>query len=187
MKPIFNNRQNRRYHINTGISEGFDIWESRSPAINAFIFAIHKDNIFVLAEKRSEIMPEGPGLWVAPCGYMDWNENGWDALRREVYEETSFYIDEYKKYMIFNNDKEPYYTITDVNENRQNVVLCYCVIFDFSEIDLPREIENYKYKEIEKIEWIPIERVLTPNYLWGFDHNKRIEEAIIKFEKYLIQ
>ena len=44
--------------------------------------------------------------------------------------------------------------VTDTKENRQNIVLCYCLIYDFEKIGLPKHVENYKDSEIEKIKWI---------------------------------
>jgi 8-oxo-dGTP pyrophosphatase MutT (NUDIX family) len=181
MKPTFKSRPNILHKI-----KGRDVWESRSTAVAAVILAMYKDNVFVMAEKRSQIMPDGPGLWSVPSGYINYDEDGWDALRREVYEETSFDIDSYKKYLVFNNDKDSFYTHTKPGENRQNIVIWYCIIYDFSGRDLPREIETYKDEESDKIEWIPIERVFNSTYKWAFKHDERIEQAIVKFEKYLI-
>jgi 8-oxo-dGTP pyrophosphatase MutT (NUDIX family) len=121
-------------------------------------------------------MPDGPGKWVCPSGYLDYDEDGWDAMRRETYEETSFLFDDYKKYLIFDNDKEPFYTHTKPNENRQNILIWYCVIFDFSSIGLPKNIESYKNYEVDKVKWLPIEHI--KKYEWGFKHDERIRRAI---------
>jgi 8-oxo-dGTP pyrophosphatase MutT (NUDIX family) len=175
MKPIFKNRPNKSYKIGNK-----EIWESRSPASVGIIFGFINKDLYVLAEKRAKIMPDAPGLWVVPCGYMDWDENGWDALRREVYEETSFFIDDYKEYIVFNNDKQPFYVMTEPHENRQNVALNYCLVFDFCKIGLPLEVEQYKDKEIEKVRWIHYSKI--NNYKWAFEHNKRIKMALKKFQ-----
>jgi 8-oxo-dGTP pyrophosphatase MutT (NUDIX family) len=177
--PIFNNRPNNEYKVDRDKT----IWESRSNGLNAVIFGICSDNIFVLAEKRSSTIMDLPNRWCLPCGYLDWDETGWEGLVREVYEETSFFIPKYKNNLIFDNDKQPFFVNTDPKENRQNVALNYCLIFDFSK-GLPNHVESYKDEEISQIKWIPIEHIKKYNF--AFNHDKRIEMAIEKFENYFM-
>lgn len=176
MEPKFNNIPNKCYNIN-----GKEVWHSRSPAIVGVIIAtiIETGKIYVLCEKRTNTMPVVPGRWVLPCGYIDWNENGWDALRREVYEETGFLIDDYKKYLYYKVSKEPYFVKTEINENSQNIVLNYRVFFKFSKKDFPKHIEKNKNEEVAKVKWIPLEDVLSKKYNMAFEHEERIEKAII--------
>ena len=86
----FNNTPNTLHTI-----EGRMVPESRSVAVVGVIVAIDKHtslsylgckDIYVLAEKRSRNM-DSPGKWCLPCGYLDWDETGPEALIREVYEE----------------------------------------------------------------------------------------------------
>jgi len=181
MKPEFKNRGNEEVKL----PDGRTVWLSRSSAVVAVVLGIHMDNIFVLAEKRSKTMMDAPGLWAVPSGYIDWDESGWEAVTRELYEETSFYLPKYENNLIFNNDEQPFFVRTDPGENRQNIALSYCLIYDFSK-KLPREIEGFKDKEIEEIKWIPVEQVFTSGREWAFNHDERIEMAVEKFEKYLV-
>jgi 8-oxo-dGTP pyrophosphatase MutT (NUDIX family) len=178
MKPVFKSRENTRYVV-----DGKEVWESRSNAVGGVIFAIDKDNIFVLGTKRSKNMPEGGGLWVVPSGYLNYDEDGWDAMRRETYEESSFFVDKYKKYLVFDNDQDSFYTHTKPTENRQNVVIWFCLIYDFSKIGLPKDIESYKDHETDIVKWIPLSQIF--NYKWSFKHDERIEQAALKFKNYL--
>jgi len=175
MKPTFKNRPNIVHKVGDR-----EVWESRSTAVVAVILAYANNKIYVLGEKRSNIMPDAPNLWVVPCGYIDWDENGWNALRREVYEETSFFIDTYKDYIVYDNNKEPFFVNTEVTENRQNIALTYCVLFDFEKRSLPKDVELHTDKEIAAIKWIPIEEI--SKYKWAFDHEKRIQQALNKIE-----
>jgi hypothetical protein len=59
----------------------------------------------------------------------------------------------------------------------------YISIFDFSK-GLPK-VDSYKNEEIENVRWVPLDNILHPRYKWAFNHDKFIEKAIIKFEKYL--
>lgn len=169
--PIFKNRPNPVHIVN-----GKEVYEHRSSATVAIILALYKDHIYVLAEKRSANMPYGAGLWVAPGGFFDYDEDGWDSLRRETYEETSFLIDDYEKHIIFDNDKEPFYVRTSPDENRQNIVLNYCIVFDFEK--LPIDIEQHTNSEVTKVKWILIEDI--NKYNWAFEHDTRIKMALNK-------
>lgn len=156
------------------------IWESRSTAINAIIFALNEDDIHVLVEKRSDTMPDAPGLHVVPCGYIDYDETGWNALRREVYEETGILIDDYKNKMIYDNGKEPFYVITEPDAFHQNIVLCYTIVFDFEGQKLP-DVESYRNSEINGVEWVPLKKINSAKFNWAFNHNKIIKLAIDKY------
>ena len=177
MKPIFKSRENKVH-----IVDGREVWESRSTAVGAIIFGYSDkdENVYVLVEKRSNKMPEGAGLWAVPSGYLNYDEDAWDAMRRELYEETSFFVDKYKKQLIFSNDKEPLFTFTKPTENRQNVILWFCLVYDFSKTGLPREIESFKDSEIDAIRWISVEDVFSNKYKWAFKHDERVRNALTK-------
>ena len=127
-------------------------------------------------------MLDKPGRWCAPSGYLDWNESSWDAVVREVYEETSLYLPKYENVKLTDNDKQPFFVNTDPKENRQNVALNYCVIYDFKN-GLPNEIEKYQNKEISQIKWVPLEYIIK--YQLVFNHEERIKMAVEKFKNYL--
>lgn len=157
-----------------------EIWDSRSVATVGVIFAYNDDKIFVLAEKRSDTMPDAPGKWVAPGGYLDKNESGWDSMRRELYEETSLNTNDYSEDILFDNNKEPFFVKSNPDENRQNIVLNYCVIIDFSEKTLP-DIENFKNSEVAELKWVQANEVFL--YDWAFEHGKRINMALNFYTK----
>ncbi|MCK9447089.1 NUDIX hydrolase [bacterium] len=171
MKPKFNNKPNTLYKINNE-----EVWKSRSCAVVGVIFAYYKYNdIFILAEKRSKEMESG-GLWAVPGGYMDWNESGWDAIRREVYEETNFLIDDYDKYLYDNNEQEPIFVKTEPDENRQNIALLYTMLFKIPNDKFPWNIiEKSTSEEVDMIRWINLKDI--SKYKWAFNHDKRIKMA----------
>jgi 8-oxo-dGTP pyrophosphatase MutT (NUDIX family) len=173
--PSFNNRPNECI-----THEGKEFWISRSAAVVGVIIAVKKNReYYVLAEKRSSKM-DAPGKWCVPCGYMDWNETGWEALTREVYEETSLYLNDYKNKTLECNNKEPFFVNTDPAENRQNIALSYFCILDFRKFSFrkgfPYYVERFKNEEIDEIKWIPVEKI--NKYDWAFDHDKRILMAV---------
>ena len=181
MEPVFKNRANAEHKL----PDGKTVWESRSPAVVGVVLGIHKDNIFVLTEKRSSTMQDEPNKLAVPSGYLDWDESGWEGICRELYEETGFNVERYKNSLIFDNDQQPWFVNTDPKENRQNVSLSYIFIYDFSK-GLPREVESFENSEIDSVKWMPVERVFDSEKEWSFLHNERIEMAVEKFQKYLI-
>jgi 8-oxo-dGTP pyrophosphatase MutT (NUDIX family) len=181
MKKTFKNRGNTEHKL----PDGKTIWESRSPAVVAVVLGIYKDNIFALTEKRSSTMQDEPGKLAIVSGYLDYDETGWEAVTREIYEETGFDVDKYKNQLIFDNDQQPWFVNTDPRENRQNVSLTYILIYDFSK-GLPREVEKFQDSEIDSVRWMPVERVFDSRNDWAFNHQNRIMDAVEKFQKYLI-
>lgn len=175
MKPTFNNKTNTSHII-----DGKEIWISRSVAVIAIVLVKHKGKMYVLGEKRSKIMADAPGKWVVPGGYIDYNENGWNALRRELYEETSFIVDNYENELLFDNDKNPFFVKTEPDENRQNIAMNYCLVYKFKY--MPKHVELYYDKEVEKLKWIPLKEIDSSEYEWAFNHNERIKMALTKYK-----
>ena len=174
--PEFHNTPNKLIR-----SDGKEYWISRSPASVVVVLGIYKDNIFVLAEQRSEIMDE-PGRWCVVSGYLDWDETGFEAAKRELYEEVGFDCRKYIYELITDNDEQPFFVNSHPSENRQNVALTYCFIYEFGK-GLPK---LGKSDEIKRAEWIPIDRVFNKEmYDWAFSHDIRIEMAVNKFKSYL--
>ncbi len=165
----FNNTQNKCIKVDEQ-----EYWISRSVAIvGILIFKnIDTDKNYVLLEKRSEKMDQ-PNKYCLPCGYIDWDENGWECLIREVFEETTFYIPEHEDYLISNNDKQPFFVNTDPSENRQNIALRYGLVFYFHENEFPYEISKHSNDEVTSIEFVLLEDV--EKYDMAFQHDKVIK------------
>lgn len=180
-KPVFKNRGNEEVKL----PDGRTVWLSRSAAVVAVVLGIYKDNVFVLTETRSKTMMDAPGLLAIPSGYLDWDESGWDAVSRELFEETGFDVRKYKNLLIFDNDEQPFFVRTDPGENRQNVAMTYIMIYDFTK-GLPKEVEQFQDSEVEEVKWMPIENVFAGNKRWAFNHDERVAMAVEKFQKYLI-
>lgn len=164
IKPKFKNTHNQ------------NVWLSRSNATVGIVFAKCDDNVYVLITKRSESMIDETGKICLPCGYLDYDETLYECMIREVYEETSLYIPDFKDSLIFNNDKKFVKVNDDPSNNRQNVSFVYLTIFNFEE--LPIDIELYKSSETEWVKWLNIKDVNKSEYEWAFNHNDVIKKAI---------
>lgn len=161
----FNNVPNKLYNI-----DGEEIWYSRSPALVAIIIAKYKKEKYVLIGKRGTGAADFIGDWNVPCGYLDWNENGYEGICREVYEETGFDLEEPTK-ILKNNLKQPFYVHTEP-KGRQNVSLSYGLYFKCKK--LPElSIEHCEPDEVSDVKWIKISEI--DNYKFAFNHNKRIK------------
>ena len=177
-KPKFNNRPNWEFH---GV--GASYWVSRSVAVEMFLWAytmaVENPELHILTIQRSENMPDEPNKICCPCGYLDWDENGFEGLIREVYEETSLYLNDIQTYMVSTNNRQPFYTETNPNSNKkQNIVLLYTGFYNFGEDPLP-DIESYTCPETKRVRWMKFsefEKEKNRND-WAFNHNKRIEQS----------
>lgn len=172
----FNHRQNEEIIL----PDGRKIYLSRSVAVVGVIFAIVDSEIYILTEKRSSIMDE-PNKQAVVSGYLDWDEDTIEAIRREIYEETSFLIDDYENELIFNNNSQPFYINSHPKKDaKQNVTLSYMFVYEFDK--LPKEVEKHHDKEIDSVKWISIREV--DNYKWAFNHDERIKMAWDYFVKH---
>jgi 8-oxo-dGTP pyrophosphatase MutT (NUDIX family) len=192
----FNNRPNDHvsyyfYSQYSGTKIRQDFFISRSCAVVGVILAYTSTGMRVLIEKRSNKMMDEASKVGIPCGYLDWDETLYEAMMREVYEETSFYIPDYEKYVIFDNNKQPFFVKDNPKtDKRQNVSHIYLTVFDFQDsqqaIDaFPADIEKYSDKEIAWIKWMKLLDFYSTrqDYEWAFNHDETIESAIKFYNK----
>ncbi|RLF56675.1 MAG: hypothetical protein DRN27_09240, partial [Thermoplasmata archaeon] len=181
-KPEFNNRPND--HIRFGFDSKtyekpikIDYWISRAPAVVGIIFTLGLEGgVRVLVIKRSKNMREEPLKFGAPSGYLDWDETGFEAITREVFEETSLYLPDYSPFLMYNNNKQPFYVQSDPTKDKnQNVSLTYVMVYNFKDSPdfFPEEIEKYTDRETAKVEWLNLNNFYnTDNREWAFNHDE---------------
>lgn len=177
IKRIFKNKANEVVTDTIGKQH----WISRSPAVVGVIITLCDDDVFILIEKRSELMDE-PNKWALISGYLDWDESGYEGITRETYEETSFDIQKYTDKLIYDHDKQPFYVQTEPTKDaKQNVSLSYIFVYRFDK--LPMEVEKFEDKEIAEVKWLNLKDFLAneKDMEFAFDHNERIHMAIQKF------
>lgn len=158
------NKQNFPVKIN-----GKTYWISRSCAVAGFIYAMGRDRKwYVLAEKRGKGCPDWNGYWCCPCGYLDFDETGNEAIQREVYEETGLVISTNK------------FNIVGINFDRyhnQNITVRYKAILDFFTDTWEKDFstEHMEHDEVEEIKFIALDEV--DKYQWAFGHEKLINSV----------
>jgi ADP-ribose pyrophosphatase YjhB (NUDIX family) len=189
---MFENRPNGRirlkYNFNGNNTE-LDYFISRAPAVVGVVLICGVDNMKVLVSKRSDKMMDEAGKMGVPCGYLDWDETGYFGMMREVYEETSFFMPDFEKYQIFNNNKQPFFVKDNPKtDKRQNVSLLYVTAYDF--INEPdafplAEIEAFSCKETAMVKLMNMSEFYGTSlkYDWAFNHDETIKSAMQFFNK----
>lgn len=184
--PIFNNKPNEFFKMQYGGLK-MQYFISRAVAVDGYIIAFGIDKSpRILVVKRSKTMMDEPLKFCVPCGYLDWNESTYDAMVREVYEETGLYIPKYEKNIIFDNDKQPFWVNSNPKNNRQNVVMNYIIVLDFidNRDSFPHEVVDFKTNECESIEWLSLSDFYQRDSSeWAFKHDENIQLAFKYFNK----
>lgn len=197
MIPKFNNKPNAHvkyyYSDGQGLTVSQDFFVGRANAVVGVVFVIIDDGIMnVLISKRSDKMRDEAGKVGVPCGYLDWNETRYEAMIREVHEETSLYLPDYEKYLIFNNNEEPFKIKDKPSEDkRQNISHIYLSVYDFRAENankFPADIEKFTCKETAWVKWLTMTEFFCTymNYEWAFHHDETIMSAIEYFNKNFI-
>lgn len=152
----------------SAIDKTFIGWFSRSMATAIFVFCKDKDGDWcVLASERGEDAADFRGFWNCTCGYLDFDETMKDCAMRELYEETGILIDENIVKVVGMEDNP--------EANRQNVTVRFAAfIEDAVTDDFEFSKKHNEGKEVGEIKWIKITD--TDNYMWAFNHDKRIKE-----------
>ena len=144
-------------------------WFSRSVAAAIFVYCKDKDGDWcVLASERGEEAADYRGFWNCCCGYLSFNETVKEAALRELYEETGVFIADESIVKFIGYEDSP-------EANRQNVTFRFAAfIEDAVTDDFTFSKKNNEGKEVGEIKWIKMANV--DDYMWAFNHDKRIVE-----------
>lgn len=183
LKPNKNMKFNNRENEKITSSDGREFWISRSVAVCATIIGIRKidtEEAFVLVEQRGPDL-DFPGKWCLPCGYLDWDESGPEAIRREIWEECNLnlnsILEKYPK--LYNCMSREWRVSSNPNDsNRQNVTLHYGVVFNTNGEELP-EVKSTNLNEISLAGWQSIN--LIDSLDWAFNHNSVVTDFMDHF------
>lgn len=187
-KPIFKNKPNDRISVRYQTEynvQYIDYWISRSMAVDGLIIGKYRNDLYCLIVKRSKKMKDEPLKYCIPCGYLDFNETLFDAMIREVYEETGFYIKDYQN-SIINQNEIPFIIKDDPKYFKQNVSFIYLTLMDFDlfNYELPLYVQDHDTWEIESAEWMKISDLYGNNFMNNqFAFN--MEETIMKAVEYI--
>ena len=150
--------------------EGNTYWRSRSCTVVGFVFCFDKDDyVNILVNQRGPGAPTNVGKWNTPCGYIDFNENGFEGVARETFEETGVRI---------NPEQFHFDSVTFSKNAEQNINLRYWVKLNGTIDDYPLSNAANEAGETSDIRWIRVKDV--DKYDWAFGHEKAIPEMCHK-------
>ena len=181
-KPKFNNRENEKVTL----GDGRVVFLARSTAVVGTILCIDGDTTYALMVERGEKV-DNSGKWCMPCGYLDWDEDFSEAVRREVFEETGLDISSlHETHQVLHSDLEsPYYVESSPNSHRQNVS-CHFGILIKGPVPPVQTSDGLESGEISRIEWVNITAIPTNENLeasgladyFAFDHNDKLNRFV---------
>jgi len=118
----------------------------------------YKDGKLLLVKRAKTLSLEG-GKWALPGGFLDRDENGEQAVLRELREETGWDGKVEVLFMIKTDPNRPH-------EDRQNVALSYIVT--------PTVKTGGHDKESSTVSWVPVDSLPSLDML-AFDHGQIID------------
>lgn len=122
---------------------------SRSVAVSLMTLCMDKSRGVwcVLANQRGPGVVHNRGKWNIPCGFLDYNESGEDAAKRETFEETGVEIPKEVRLRHLG---------TRASKDRDTVSMAYVCVLPGSVEDYPLSADNSEPGEVSDIKWIPI-------------------------------
>lgn len=185
MKSPFNNKPNPQVELN-----GKPHFVARDCAVVAEVFLYHaiSQNWYVLLGKRGTGVPDYQGYWGFPCGYLDWNETLYEAVQRELWEETGLLLQETAKHAallkslnlpeVGVNSPMPWKITDTVREgSKQNVSHHFGFLMHWQAEMLPElSLANTAPNEAEAAEWVNIAQAKTMQM--AFRHSERLLEVL---------
>lgn len=156
-------------------TDGRKLFHSRSVAVIMVLGVYFDGNYHFAIEKRGTAPGlDKQGLWCLPCGYLDWDESGPDAIMRELWEEIGidFMRDLGHMTAEVNYMNQPWDVKTEPDENRQNVTLRYGAVFSDDVSALPTLKPNNDCdhpNEVADAKWITVEEI--KDYQFAFNHD----------------
>lgn len=167
--------------------DGKKIWVSRSVAVVGEIVCCIDTpkgrEVYVLMVKRGKACPNEVGKWCLPCGYLDWNEDAADAVRRETWEETGVNVDELVKSATvtlcnFMDYRQPWLVMSEPDKDEyQNVCLHFGLAVRIAELPKIGKQAGGEEDECEEIQWVSVEKVNDLDVC--FNHKERIKEFLV--------
>lgn len=152
------------------------VWISRSVAVVAIpVFQLPDKSLNVPVGVRSDSTPDHQGQIGLVCGYLDWDESGWEAVKRECWEEVGLDLDALLPNI---SSVQPYFVQSDPEmDDRQNVTLRYRFLISVEE--LPGLTSS---SETSDVFWISNQNLITRSK-FAFNHGDLIGDSFNHFEQ----
>ena len=176
--PTFNNRPNLSFTCSdeTGTKV---IWASRSVAVCVLVTCtLPSGDRYVLIEQRGQGAPDFRGYFCLVCGYLDWDEELYQAALRETWEEAGLNLAALEAGGMCTISRQPIFIDSRTTANRQNVTARF--LFELRLDQLPElSSENSEPDEIEQLLWMLISEQQLGNYKFCFNHDEVIRTHLL--------
>ena len=170
-QPQFSNRPNSRIHT----QDGRVLHHARANAVVAEIclYDTQQQTWSILLMQRGLQDQEFAGYWALPSGYLDWDETLYQAMMREVYEETGLWLPAVlQQSKAVSADAEPW-RISDVPAGeKQNLAFHYAVLFAWSNDDYPElSVQSDDPHETLSAKWVGMQHASHMGLAFAHQHN----------------
>lgn len=181
--PQFVHRPNEKVRTTTGR----EVYLSRASSVVAqvCVYAMTQAKWYILLVKRGEACPDFQGDWCLPCGYLDWDETLYQAMIREVYEETGLYLPKlhthaqcqatYPCTFAIDATVQPWLIYDTPTGNRQNLAFHYASWLAWTGDPLPT-LTRLHPAESADLQWVEIHTACAMTLAFGHQH--RIQALI---------
>ena len=156
------------YTIKDGDHAGVTLYSGCYCAVAGIVYKLVNGVPFFLANKRGEGCPDYNGYWNLTCGFKERNENGQEAISREIVEECGIKIPP-EAFIQHYVETEPAYC------NNGNVTIRYRACVNdtiMKNVGQSGGEEN----EVDDVRWIPYYDI--EKYEWAFNHYDILYEFI---------
>lgn len=165
----FNNRENVPYRL----ADGEIVWDSRSCAVTSIVSCWYQGDLYIALNKRGQGTPDFQGHWSLCCGYMDWDEDAYDAARREIWEEIGLDV-EGQGFSCQGgvHENQPWFVQSSPRASNQNISLRFW--FGHEDISTLPELSmgNCEPNEVDDVRWWKVNDALELQL--AFDQNTMI-------------
>lgn len=158
-------------------------------AAQIFIYWAQQASWHVLLGKRGNNVPDFQGYWGFPCGYLDWDETLYQAVLREVWEETglvlsdiadSAHLVQSHNLPVDNMQTQPMpWKISDYphSPKKQNITHHFDFFMHWTGPDLPSlTIQHAEINEAEAADWVRLEDAMKLDM--AFNHAENLKEIL---------
>lgn len=146
--PKFTNRENEKIIL----PDGRIVFLSRSDAVVGCVVCLEDNVPYVLVVERGPAV-DNSGKLCLPCGYLDWDEDFTQAVKREIFEETALDVDALYASTIYIDFHQPYYVESSPKAHRQNVSNHFGLVLSGPRPEL-KESAGMRTGEITKVQWM---------------------------------
>lgn len=178
VSPQFHNRPNARIET----QDGRTLHHARANAVVAEIclYDIQRQTWSILLMQRGLQDAEFAGYWALPAGYLDWDETLYQAMQREVYEETGLWLPVVLAHApVVIADPKPWRINDAPTDQKQNLAFHYAVLFAWSSADYPPlSVQSEDPRETLNAKWVDIQQAAEMDL--AFVHQKHIRQLLVQ-------